>query len=193
MRKLSILTFMTLDGVMQAPVQPGEDLSGGFQNGGWAAEHFNEVMPQVNEYAMAEPFDILFGRKTYDIFASHWPDAPDSSHGNLLNKATKYVATSSPACLCWENSHPITGDIIAGIRDLKSLDGPIIQVHGSWKLIQTLLANDLVDEFRLWTFPVLVGPGKQLFSQGGFPGEVKLMETDATQKGVVMTIYERCR
>ena len=165
MRELAILTFLTLDGVMQAPAIPEEDTSGGFTHGGWAANYWPEVMEQVEQEAMAQPFDLLFGRRTYDIFAGHWPNAPESTHGQKLNDATKYVATSTLTKLEWQNSVPITGDVAAQVAKIKESDGPLLQVHGSSQLIQTLLANNLIDEFRLWTFPVVLVSGKRLFSQ----------------------------
>jgi dihydrofolate reductase len=191
MRELSILTFLTLDGVMQAPALPEEDTSGGFMHGGWAANYWPEVMEQVEQEAMAQPFDLLFGRRTYDLFAGHWPNAPESAHGQKLNAATKYVATSSLTKLEWQNSVPITGDVAAKIAKIKESDGPLLQVHGSSQLIQTLLANNLIDEFRMWTFPVVLGSGKRLFSQGTVPAGLTLLKTDTTSNGVVMGIYRR--
>lgn len=158
-RDLAILTFVTLDGVMQAPAQPDEDLSGDFKHGGWAMPYWEEVMAQVGEHAMTEPYDLLLGRKTYELFAGHFTSA-EGDEAHLLNKARKYVATNTLGRLDWYNSVAVTGDIAAAVARLKSETGPLLQVHGSWQLIQTLLAHDLVDEFRLWTFPVTVGAGK---------------------------------
>ncbi|MEM8654258.1 MAG: dihydrofolate reductase family protein [Pseudomonadota bacterium] len=163
MRKLAVLSFVTLDGVMQSPSAPQEDPSGGFAEGGWAAPYWDGVMGHVFKTAMATPYDILFGRKTYDIFAGHWPDAPKSEASDLLNAATKYVVTSRPGPLDWANAHAVPGNDMTAVRDLKDMDGPLLQVHGSATLIQSLLADDLVDEFRIWTFPVVTGPGKRLF------------------------------
>lgn len=191
MRGLAVLTFITLDGVMQAPGMPEEDTSGGFTQGGWAANYWPEVMEQVEREAMSQPFDLLFGRKTYDIFAGHWPNAPESAHGKKLNDATKYVATSSANGLDWQNSVQITGDVPAEIAKLKERDGPLLQVHGSSQLIQTLLTHQLIDEFRLWTFPVVVGAGKRLFDEGSVPTNVGLRKTASTSNGVVMSIYRR--
>ena len=189
MRNLAVLTFLTLDGVMQAPGQPEEDPSGGFIHGGWATNYWEEVMAQVEEEAMAQPFDRLFGRKTYESFAAYWPSVDDSAHADKLNNATKYVATSTLSELEWKNSTPITGDIAAEVSRLKEQDGPLLQVHGSWQLIQTLLSHNLIDEFRLWTFPVVVGPGKRLFDQGSVPTDLTLVKTKSTSNGVVMGIY----
>ena len=138
---------------MQAPGGPEEDPSGGFMHGGWARDCWDDVMEQVMEEAMAAPYDLLLGRKTYEGFAAHWPDAGNDPPANKLNNATKFVATSTLSKLEWKNSVPITGDIAAEISRLKDQDGPLLQVHGSWQLIQTLLSHGLIDEFRLWDFP----------------------------------------
>lgn len=192
MRDLAILTFMTLDGVIQAPSSPDEDRSGGFERGGWAAPYWDEVMTQVQREAMAAPYDILFGRKTYEIFASHWPNVDqDDPTARMMNKAVKYVATHTLDGAEWENTALLTGDVAAQIARLKQEDGPLLQVHGSGALIQTLLAHDLVDEFRLWTFPVTVGSGKRLFADDGAMTRLKLTKSSACENGVVMTIYRR--
>jgi len=191
-RELAILTFVTLDGVMQVPAQPEEDLSGGFTHGGWAWPYWDEVMAQVKEEAMAEPYDLLLGRKTYELFAPHFSNiGDDDGEAALLNNATKYVATNSLNNLDWNNSFPITGDVAAGVARLKSEEGPLVQVHGSWQLIQTLLANDLIDEVRLWTFPVIVGSGKRLFGQYPARQDLTLVRSGTTSNGVVMGIYRR--
>ncbi len=184
MRKLAVLTFVTLDGVMQAVRSPEEDTSGGFMRGGWAAKYWDEVMAQVKEEAMAEPYDLLLGRKTYELFAS-------SPNADRMRNATKFVATSTLSELKWENSVRITGDVAAEVARLKSQEGPLLQVHGSWQLIQTLLAHELIDEFRLWIFPVVVGSGKRLFGQNAVPTGLTLVKTRATSTGVVMCIYRR--
>ena len=191
MRELAVLTFLTLDGVMQAPVQPEEDPSGGFTHGGWCVSYWDEVMAQVMEEAMAAPYDLLLGRKTYESFAAHWPNVENDPHADRLNNATKFVATSTLSELEWKNSLPIAGDIAAEVSRLKDQDGPLLQVHGSWQLIQTLLAHELIDEFRLWTFPVVVGPGKRLFGPDTVPADVTLVKTKATSNGVIMGIYRR--
>ena len=192
MRELAVVTFLTLDGVMQAPMQPEEDPSGGFGHGGWAAPHFDEVMGQVSEVAMTEPVDLLFGRKTYELFAPHWPSVGDENpHARFLNNATKYVATSTLDKLEWTNSKAVTGDIAVEVARLKQQEGPLLQVHGSWQLIQTLHAEDLIDEFRLWIFPVSVGAGKRLFDQDTMTSKLKLVKSAATANGVVMAIYRR--
>lgn len=191
MRDLAILTFVTLDGVMQAPGMPDEDRSGGFAHGGWATPYWDEVMSQVGREAMAQPYDMLFGRKTYDLFAGHWPDVKGDPAADMMNAATKYVATSSPDTLNWANSHAISGDIATQVAVLKAEEGPLLQVHGSSELIQTLMADDLVDEYRLWTFPTVVGAGKRLFQQEGGQKNLRLSKSEACRNGVVMNIYRR--
>ena len=191
MRNLAVLTFLTLDGVMQAPAQPEEDTSGGFIHGGWAVNYWGDVMAQVNEEAMAAPFDLLFGRKTYESFAAHWPNVSNDPHADKLNNATKYVATSTLSKLEWKNSIRITGDIASEVSRLKDQDGPLLQVHGSWQLIQTLLSHGLIDEFRLWTFPIVVGSGKRLFGQDTIPTDLALVKAETTSNGVIMSIYRR--
>ena len=191
MRKLAILTFLTLDGVMQGPSGPEEDPSGGFTHGGWARNCWSDVMEQVNREAMGDPYDLLLGRKTYEIFAAHFPNAGNDAHSNKLNDATKFVATSTLNKLEWKNSVPITGDIAEEVSRLKDQDGPLLQVHGSWQLIQTLLSHGLIDEFRLWIFPVVVGSGKRLFGQGTIPTGLTLLKTDTCSTGAMMSIYRR--
>jgi len=191
MRKLAILTFQTLDGVMQAPSIPEEDLSGGFTQGGWANECWGEVMEQVGREAMAEPYDLLLGRTTYEIFASSFANsASDNPIAEKLNNAKKYVVTSTLKKLQWQNSEQVTGDIAAEISRLKEQDGPLLQVHGSWQLIQTLLSNELIDEFRLWTFPVVVGAGKRLFAEGAVPSNLKLTKFKPCPCGAFMNFYQ---
>lgn len=192
MRELAILTFVTLDGVMQAPGSPDEDRSGGFDRGGWAGSYWQEVMGQVRREAMAVPYDVLFGRKTYELFAAHWPTVTDDNPvGKMMNEATKYVATNTLIEPGWKNANIISGDIVAQIVSLKQRDGPLLQVHGSWQLIQALLAHDLVDEYRLWTFPVIVGAGKRLFAEGTVPSSLTLVKTEPCSNGAVMSIYRR--
>ena len=190
MRKLIVLTFMTLDGVMQAPGGPEEDPSGGFNYGGWTVPHFDNVLGNVMAEQMTPPFDLLLGRKTYDIFAAHWPQQ-DSEDAEPLNMATKYVVSHEERALSWEPSHLITGDVVAEIQKLKSQDGPMLQVHGSNALIQTLLKNDLVDELWLKIFPIALGDGKRLFGDGTVPAAFALEESQTTPKGVVVASYKR--
>lgn len=192
MRELALLTFQTLDGVMQSPSSPTEDTSGGFDAGGWASPHWDEVMEQVMREALAQPYDILFGRKTYELFAAHFPSATDTPKTKKLNDATKWVVTNTLDRLDWKNSHIVRGDVASEVTRLKKQDGPLLQVHGSAALARALLAHDLVDELRLWTFPVVVGtPGKRLFEPGTPARRFRPIKTEATQHGVVMTFYRR--
>ena len=190
MRKLAALTFVTLDGVMQSPSMPDEDPSDGFERGGWAAPYWVDVMSQVERTAMSEPYDMVFGRKTYDLFAGHWPDAPRSTFSERMNAARKYVVTSDPESLNWENSHAVGGDVVAALRSLKEQAGPLLQVHGSAQLLQTLVAHQLIDEFRLWVFPVVVGSGKRLFQDGIPPFQLDLRRFETCANGVSMQFYQ---
>lgn len=192
MRELAILTFLSLDGVMQGPSSPEEDPSGGFTQGGWAQPCWEGVMEQVGREAMAVPYDMLFGRKTYETFAGHWPDAdPEDPAAARMNSATKYVASSTLTDPTWQNTTVLAGNVADQVATLKAQDGPLIQVHGSGNLIQTLVKHDLVDEFRLWTFPVVVGSGRRLFEEGVPPSSLSLKKSEATGNGAVMSIYRR--
>ena len=190
MRKLIVSTFLTLDGVMQAPGGPGEDDSGGFAHGGWSVNYWDEQMAQVMDDAVSTRFDLLLGRTTYDIFAAYWPHASDDDGAKPFNDATKYVASRSHPTLEWSKSVLIEGDAAEGIAALKKEDGAELQVHGSGNLIQTLLRNDLVDEYRLWVFPLVIGSGKRLFSDGTVPGGLKLVDSKVSTTGVVIGTYE---
>ncbi len=190
MRKLIVSTFLTLDGVMQAPGGPGEDDSGRFAHGGWSVNYWDEQMGQVMGEAMGAPFDLVLGRKTYDIFAAYWPHAPEEAGAKPLNDATKYVASRGRPALEWSNSVQIEGDAAEGIAALKKEDGPELQVHGSGNLIQTLLRHNLVDQFRLWVFPLVIGSGKRLFAEGTIPSGLKLVDSKVSTTGVVIGTYE---
>jgi dihydrofolate reductase len=190
MRELIVNTFLTLDGVMQAPGGPGEDDSGGFAFGGWSVSYWDERMGQVMGEAMSTGFDLVLGRRTYDIFAAYWPHASDEAGGKPLNDATKYVASRSHRALEWGPSVLIEGDAAEGIAALKKDDGPELQVHGSGNLIQTLLRHDLVDRYRLWVFPLVIGSGKRLFSDGTIPSGLKLVDSQVSTTGVVIGTYE---
>ncbi len=190
MRKLIVGTFLTLDGVMQAPGGPGEDDSGGFTLGGWSVNYWDEQMGQIMDESMSTPFDLVLGRKTYDIFASHWPHAPEEAGAKPLNDATKYVASRSRPALEWKNSVLIEGDASEGIAALKKEDGPELQVHGSGNLVQTLLRHNLVDQYRLWVFPLVIGSGKRLFSEGTIPAGLNLVDTKVSTTGVMIGTYE---
>ena len=190
MRKLIVGTFLTLDGVMQAPGGPEEDDSDGFTLGGWSVNYWDDKMAQVMGESMSSRFDLLLGRKTYDIFAAYWPNAPEEAGGKPLNDATKYVVSRGHPKLEWSESVLIDGDAAEGIAALKSGDGPELQVHGSGNLIQTLMRHNLVDEYRLWIFPVVIGSGKRLFSDGTIPAGLKLVDSTVSTTGVVIGIYE---
>jgi dihydrofolate reductase len=189
MRKLIVTTFLTLDGVMQAPGGPEEDASGGFTLGGWSVNYWDDRMGQVMGEMMSHPFGLVLGRKTYDIFAAHWPHATDPG-AKPLNEATKYVASRSRPTLEWNNSVLLEPDAAEGIAALKHEDGPELQVHGSADLIQTLLRHNLVDQYRLWVFPVVLGSGKRLFGEGAVPAGLRLVDSTVSTTGVVIGTYE---
>lgn len=191
MRKLVVLTFVTLDGVMQAPGGPQEDTSGDFKYGGWTVGYWDDFMGKVMDTQMEEPFDLLLGRKTYEIFAAYWPNAKNEPLADKLNEAKKYVVSTTLSKLEWNNSVLIRGDIVGEIKTLKKQDGPEIQVHGSSNLIQTLLKNDLVDEFRLKIFPITIGTGKRLFGDGAIPASFRLLESNISTMGVIVATYVR--
>jgi len=190
MRTLIVTTFLTLDGVMQAPGGPGEDDSGGFAHGGWSVNYWDEQMGEVMDEAVSTPFDLVLGRQTYDIFAAHWPHATEEDGAKPFNDATKYVASRSRPTLEWSNSVLVEGDAAEGIAALKKEDGPELQVHGSGNLIQTLLRHSLVDQYRLWVFPLVIGSGKRLFSGGTIPSGLKLVDSTVSTTGVMIGTYE---
>ncbi len=183
MRALIVSTFLTLDGVMQAPGGPGEDDSGGFAHGGWSVTYWDEMMPAVMGEALSAPFDLVLGRRTYDIFAAHWPHASEEEGAAVFNDATKHVASRSHPKLEWKNSVLIEGDAAAGIAALKREDGPELQVHGSGNLIQTLLRHGLIDTYRLWVFPLVLGSGKRLFAEGTVPAGLRLLDSTVSTTG----------
>jgi dihydrofolate reductase len=193
MRKLVVGTFLTLDGVMQAPGGPDEDREGGFEHGGWLGPFFDEKMGAVMSEWMAESGGFLLGRKTYEIFANYWPlqTDPDDVIAAALNREPKYVASRTLNEAAWNNSRVLKGDVAAEVAKLKAEDGGQIQVHGSANLIQTLLQNDLIDEFRLWFFPVVLGKGKRLFGGGTMPARFRLTGTETSTTGVALHVYER--
>jgi dihydrofolate reductase len=188
MRTVIVNTFMSLDGVMQAPGGPDEDPTGGFTHGGWAANHFDEEM--MRRMAESAPYELLLGRGTYEIFAAHWP-YDQGPIADQLNSIRKHVASTTLDQVEWNNSTLITGDVAEHVSRLKEQDGPEIQVHGSPGLIQTLLKHDLIDEFRLWIFPVVIGAGKRFFGEGTIPAGLKLVDSKASKSGVTINTYER--
>jgi len=189
MRKINVLTFLTMDGVMQGPGGPEEDTSNGFNRGGWSVGYFDEAVGQEMGKQMGGKFDLLLGRRTYEIFKSFWPQQTDPT-GEAINAATKYVATNRPVGKDW-NTVRLEGDVAAAIRKLKAGSGPELQVHGSATLIQTLLANDLVDELWLKIFPVTVGSGRRLFAEGTAYAGFELCESSASPSGVILAKYRR--
>src|SRR5262249_16978394 len=189
MRKVNVLTFVSLDGVMQGPGGPEEDTSGGFTRGGWTVGYFDEAVGQEMSKQMGSKFDLLLGRRTYEIFKSYWPHSKDPS-AKPINDATKYVATHRPLGKDW-NTVRLEGDVVEAIRKIKGQSGPDLQVHGSGTLIQTLLANDLVDELWLKIFPVTIGSGRRLFAEGtGYVG-FELTESRGSPSGVIIARYRR--
>ena len=193
MRKLIVLTFITLDGVMQAPGWPEEDPTGGFKHGGWVAGYFDDFLGKVMVEQMSKPFDLLLGRKTYEIFAAHWPyvQTNEDPIAAGINNAKKFVASKTLTKLDWSNSELIKGDVAKEVKKLKEQDGPEIQVHGSGNLIQTLLKHDLVDKLWLKTFPITLGRGKRLFAEGTIPAGFKLLESQIAPSGVIVAAYVR--
>ena len=189
MRELVVTAFLTLDGVMQAPGGPEEDPSGDFTLGGWSVTYWDATMEKAMDEAMQSLYDLVLGRKTYEIFAAHWPFAGEDPMAHKLNNATKYVASHTLERADWANTKLVAGDIPTEIARLKNGDGPELQVQGSWDLIQTLLTANLVDEFRLWIFPVVVGPGKRLFGEGTVPAGLTLVDSKVTTTGVVIATY----
>lgn len=190
MRELVVNTFLTLDGVMQAPGGPEEDPEGGFEHGGWSVKYWDDVMGQRMGEFMDKPFDLLLGRKTYEIFAAFWPHATEEQGAKPLNEARKYVASRTLKTVDWNNSTLLEGDAAEAVAKLKEQSGPEIQVHGSGDLIQTLMNHDLVDRYNLWFFPVVVGTGKRLFSDGSVAGGLRLADTTISSTGVIIGRYE---
>ena len=189
MRKIIVLTFLTLDGVMQGPGGPTEDTSGNFTYGGWTVPYFDEFLGQVMGEQMGQPFDLLLGRKTFEIFASYWPYHQEEGAG--INNATKYVASNTLTSHEWQKSVFLSGNVAEEIKQLKQEDGPDLQVHGSGELIQTLMEHDLVDEFWLKIFPVTLGTGKRLFAQGTSPAAYTLVDSKTSPSGVIIATFKR--
>ena len=188
MRKLIAITQVTVDGVMQAPGGPEEDRSNGFAYGGWAMPFGDAALSQIIDETIAGEFDMLLGRRTYEIFAGYWPHQ-NGTIARAFNKATKYVVTRTLDQLDWENSRRVSGDVVDEIRSLKASDGPVLHIWGSSELLQTLIAADLVDEYRLWISPVVLGEGKRLFGSGVPARGLVLVETRSTPKGVLVNTY----
>jgi dihydrofolate reductase len=189
MRKIIVLTFLSLDGVMQGPGGPTEDTSGNFTLGGWTVPYFDEFLGNVMTEQMGQPFDLLLGRKTFEIFASYWPYHEEEGAG--INKATKYVASNTLKSHDWQKSVFLSGNVPEEIKKLREQGGPDLQVHGSANLIQTLFKHDLVDEFWLKIFPVTLGTGKRLFEQGTIPAAYTLVDSKTSPTGVIVASLKR--
>ena len=195
MRRIIVAAFLSLDGVIQAPGGPGEDTEGGFAYGGWIVPYVDQAFGDAMGELFARPFELLLGRRTYDIFAAHWPNVPaeaeDRPLADLFDRITKHVATHRPETLGWRNSQGLGDDIIASLRTLKQQDGPDLLTQGSSELVHQLLATDLVDELRLMVHPVLLGKGKRLFADDGKPAAFRLERSVASSSGVVISHYVR--
>lgn len=192
MRQLIVQTFLTLDGVMQAPGGPGEDDSGGFAHGGWSVPYWDDSMAAVMGNSTNKPFAMVLGRKTYDIMAAHWPHASEEEGAGVFNNAIKYVASHQKLDnFSWQNSVQLDVDVADALAALKQEDGPELQVHGSADLLQTLLKiKGLVDSLSLWIFPVVVGGGKRLFENGVLPTGLNLVDHQVSSTGVIMATYQ---
>lgn len=193
MRKIITTTMITLDGVMQAPGGSKEDEREGFKYGGWMTDSndWNKEADEITDRIQATPFDLLFGRVTYEIFAGYWPNHKDEPHwGKPYDKAKKYVVSHKPLKLTWDNSALITGDVVAEIKKLKKSDGRDLWIWGSGNLIQTLLKYNLIDRMHLWIFPVTIGTGKKLFAEGTQPERFKMVDSKITSTGVIFATYE---
>jgi dihydrofolate reductase len=192
MRKLVVGTFLTVDGVMQGPGGPDEDREGGFEHGGWSVNYWDDLMGELITGLTVQAGALLLGRKTYEIFAAHWPRVTgDDPVAAKLNSMPKYVASRTLDRATWNNTTLIRGDVAEAVADLKEQPGGEIQVTGSGHLIQTLMKHDLVDEYRLWVFPVLLGKGKRLFGEGTIPGGLRLVESKTSSTGVAIHTYQR--
>jgi dihydrofolate reductase len=190
MRNIVVFSMISLDGVMQAPGGPKEDTSGGFKYGGWVAPYWDESFGSIINAELSAPFDLLFGRKTYEIFAGYWPKR-EGPIADPFNKATKYVVSGNGVDLSWKESVLIDSDVVAKLKALKTEDGPSLHVHGSGELLQTLFKHDLVDELRLRIFPITLGSGKRLFAQGTIPAAFELLDSRALPSGVILANYKR--
>jgi dihydrofolate reductase len=193
MRKLVVGTFLTLDGVMQAPGGPNEDREGGFRHGGWLVPYFDEKFGEIMAEWTKQAGAFLLGRKTYEIFAASWPKSIDPADeiATALNTRPKFVASRTLDKVNWNNSRLLEGDVAEEVAKLKAQEGGEIQVHGSGNLLQTLLKHNLIDTLRIWQFPVVIGAGKRLFGEGTVPGSFRLVDTQQTNTGAVLHVYER--
>ena len=189
MRKLLVLEHLTLDGVIQGPGSPEEDTSDGFTSGGWVAAHFDDELGTALQKVMAGPFDLLLGRKTFDIWASYWPHHADA--WPAVTTATKYVASNTLTSSDWRPSVFLSGDVPGKVAKIKEEQGPDLHVWGSAGLVQTLMKHDLVDAFYLMIYPVTLGSGKKLFVHGAIPAAFRVAESSVSPTGVIIVRYER--
>jgi dihydrofolate reductase len=189
MRKIRVIEHISLDGVIQAPGGPDEDRDGNFEHGGWIVPHSDPAVGEAIVAAHGKAFDLLLGRRTYDIWSDYWPKITNNPMADSLNGATKYVATHRPDSLGWGPVEDLGADIVEGVRDVKSTDGPDLIVWGSSTLTPVLLEQGLADEVLLFVYPVLLGQGKRLFSESASPRELALVSTKAAASGVLMTTY----
>lgn|SRR5690625_3412128 len=189
MRKIKVLTFLSMDGVLQGPGGPDEDASGNFKYCGWTVPYFDGFLGEIMSEQMKQPFNLLLGRTTYDIFAAHWPHHAEEWPG--INESTKYVVSKQDLDLSWENSVQLKGDFVTEIERLKSEDGPDLYVYGSGQLAQALFQHDLIDELWLKIFPITLGTGKRLFDEGTLPARYELKESSVSPKGVIVANYKR--
>jgi dihydrofolate reductase len=188
MRKIIVSTFLTMDGVLQSPGGPQEDPSNGFKFGGWQFPYWDDKMNNDPVKIMSGPFDLLLGRRTYEIFAAHWPYQNDEI-ADILNRINKYVVATTSIDMSWKNSILINKDAVQELKKLKKQDGPDLMVWGSSHLIQTLLSNHLVDVLHTWLYPLTLGTGKKLFEQGTQPQQWKMTESEVSPKGVIFASY----
>lgn len=189
MRRILGAAFVSLDGVMQAPGGPDEDPTGGFEYGGWMAPYADEVTSQAIGTLFERPFDLLLGRKTYEIFSAYWPYNRDNPIGEAFERVAKYVVTTSVEPLGWANSHAVSGGI-DGVARLKAGDGPDLLIQGSSRLYPDLLARGLIDSLTIMTFPLVLGGGKRLLGEGGSPGAMSMVDSKVSDSGVVIATYE---
>ena len=189
MRKIIVLSMISLDGVLQAPGDPDEDPTGGFRYGGWTAPYVDDFVGGTMGEQVSGSSDFLLGRKTFEIFVSYWPHHADDWPG--VNKGTKFVVSNTLTTHEWSKSVFLKGNVVDEIQKLKQQDGPDLQVHGSSNLIQTLLKHDFVDEFWLKIFPVTLGMGKRLFDQGTLPASYTLVESQSSPRGVIIATFKR--
>ena len=194
MRKIIVTQFVTLDGVVQAPGGPTEDTSGGFAYGGWTVNYWDDKLGRIMTGFMNLPFELLLGKRTYDIFSAYWPNIKEDSDDFVVakpfNSTKKYVISDVPFEPSWNNSVCITGDVVPQIKQLKQQNSPDLWIHGSGNLIQTLLKNHLIDRMHLWIFPVTLGSGKKFFADGTQAEGFKLIECQHSTTGVIIATYE---